>query len=93
MVAAVIIVCGGIVGCEDDDGGLVHGTGTIVWLSFEGGFYGIVADDDEHYDPINLPQDFHEDGLRVWFMAKIRDDLASFHMWGRIVEILEIEKL
>ena len=72
---------------------VVRGTGTIVWLNFEGGFWGIIGDDGEHYDPINLNIEFRCEDLRVYFEAKIRTDLGSFHMWGKIVEILTIQKL
>jgi inhibitor of cysteine peptidase len=78
---------------------VVEGTGTIVYNDFEGGFYGIVADffipgyPINHLDPIYLPQEFKEDGLRVCFKVRLRPDLVSFHMWGIIVEILEINRL
>ena len=72
---------------------VVRGTGTIVWLNLEGGFWGIVGDDGEHYDPINLNSEFRCEDLRVYFEAEIRTDLVSFHMWGKIVEILKIQKL
>lgn len=71
----------------------VTGTGTVVYLNFEGGFWGIIGDDEGHYDPVNLDPKFKVKGLRVYFKAKIRHDLFSFHMWGKIVEILKIQKL
>ena len=71
----------------------VTGTGTVVYLTFEGGFWGIIGDDGEHYDPANLDPEFKVKGLRVYFEAKIRHDLVSFHMWGKIIEILKIQKL
>ncbi len=73
-------------------GDIVEGTGTIKYLSFEGGFYGIVANNDKHYDPINLPSAFEKDGLKVVFKAKIRRDLYSYHQWGIIVELIYIIK-
>jgi hypothetical protein len=72
--------------------GLIHGKGTVRYLSFEGGFYGIVGDDGKNYDPINMSQEFKVDGLRVKFTANITDYL-SFHMWGYVVQLLSIEKL
>jgi len=72
---------------------VVRGTGTIVWLNLEGGFWGIIGDDGEHYDPINLDSEVRCEDLRVYFEAEIRTDLVSFHMWGKIVEILQIQKL
>ena len=77
--------------CIFDD--VVRGKGIVVYLDFEGGFYGIVADDDKHYDPINLPEEYKEDSLRVRFAGKVREDLASFHMWGEIIELFYIERL
>jgi len=76
---------------SDDE--MAKGKGTVVYLDLEGGFYGIVADNGKRYDPINLPKEFQQDGLRVSFEAKIRDDLASFHMWGQLVEIIKINRL
>ena len=72
---------------------IVTGYGKIVYLGFEGGFYGIEADDGSHYDPRNLPSNFMIDGLRVKFTVKILPGLMSFHMWGTIVEIISIKKL
>jgi inhibitor of cysteine peptidase len=69
------------------------GTGTITYLNFEGGFYGIVADNGKHYDPINLPSEYEESGLRVVFIGKVREDLVSFHMWGELIELISIKKL
>jgi hypothetical protein len=72
--------------------GLIHGKGAVKYLSFEGGFYGIVGDDGKNYDPINMPQEFKVDGLRVQFTANLTDYL-SFHMWGYVVKLVSIERL
>jgi len=72
--------------------GLIHGKGTVVYLSFEDGFYGIVGDDGENYDPINMPQEVKVDGLRVQFTANLKDHL-SYHMWGYVVKLFSIERL
>ena len=68
-------------------------TGTVVFLSFEGGFYGIKGDDGQNYDPTNLPEDLQKDGLRVRFEIKPITNRASFHMWGVIIELVHIHKL
>ncbi|MFC2076410.1 hypothetical protein ACFLT7_04935 [candidate division KSB1 bacterium] len=73
------------------DGDTVTGTGTVIYLDFEGGFYGIVSDDGEHHDPINMESEFKRDGLRVRFSGIIRDDLMSYHMWGHLLELTYIE--
>jgi hypothetical protein len=79
--------------CESPAGPDRQSTGTVKFLSFEGGFYGIVADNGAEYDPLNLPAGFAVDGLRVRFEGKERPDKASLHMWGIVFEITKIERL
>ncbi|MFW9829012.1 MAG: hypothetical protein ACFFEY_15650 [Candidatus Thorarchaeota archaeon] len=64
------------------------GTGEIVFIGLEGGFFGIKSDDGEYYDPINLLDEFKIVGLRVLFLARIRTDVLTYHMWGKVVELL-----
>ena len=66
------------------------GTGEVKYIDIEGGFYGIVSNDGRCYDPINLPSEFMNDGLQINFKVKILENQISFHMWGTLVEILEI---
>lgn len=85
LIALAVLSCGG--------NEIVKGTGTIEYLDLEGGFYGIIADDGEHYDPINLPVQFQHDGMRVRFKAEIINNQTSTHMWGTIVEVVWIVEL
>ena len=73
--------------------GIVSGIGEIVYIDLEGGFYGIITDEGMCYDPINLPLEFQEDGLRISFKAILMAGYVNFHMWGIIVDIIEIELL
>ena len=66
-------------------------SGIIKYITLEGGFYGIIGDDGVNYDPINLPDNFRIDGLKVVLTAIRREDLCSFHMWGIIIEIISIQ--
>ena len=67
--------------------------GTVLYIALEGGFYGIRGDDAKHYDPINLRPEFRVHGKRVVIRARKRPDVFSSHMWGIIVELLQIEAL
>jgi len=69
----------------------IQGTGTIHYIDLEGGFYGIITDKQEQYDPINLPEVFKQDNLRVEFKARLATNQNSIHMWGKLIYILEIE--
>jgi hypothetical protein len=79
--------------CTTENEDAIKTTGTVVFLSFEGGFYGIVGDDGKHYDPTNLAPEFQKDGLRVRFEAKTMEGMASYHQWGTLVELIIIQKL
>lgn len=82
------------VGCILDSGDdTIRAKGTVTFIDFEGGFYGIVSDDGKRYDPVNLADMFQTDSLRVQFEARERKDLNNYHQWGILVEILEMHKL
>lgn len=67
--------------------------GTVQFIQLEGGFYGIVGDDNKQYEPKNLPKEYEQDGLKVEFNYKKAEGGASIYMWGEIIEILQIRKL
>ena len=79
-----------ISGCTEN---YIHGEGVIIFNDFEGGFYGIIGDNGENYDPINLEKEFQEDGIIVSYTLKVLEDQLSIHQWGIVVEIIEIERL
>ena len=64
--------------------------GTVVKNDLEGGFFAIEGNDGKTYEPINLPEAFKEDGMRVKATVRIRSDIGSIHMVGDIVEIVDI---
>ena len=68
-------------------------TGTVRYLDLEGGFYGIEADHGTKLDPVNLPEDFRQDGVRVAVRVEELKDRVSTHMWGTLVRIMEIKRL
>ncbi len=89
LFVAVLIVMA-LLGCNRTD--RVLDTGTVVYIGLEGGFFGIIDDHDRHWDPSNLPTEFQVDSLRVRFEGIITDR-ATFHMWGRTVELTAIKRL
>jgi len=94
FLVSVIFIVGEIKKTErENSGGIVTGMGTVIYMSMEGGFYGILSDDGECYDPVGLAQEFKVDGLRVSFEARILRNYLSIHMWGQLVSILKIQKL
>ncbi len=68
-------------------------TATVKYIDLEGGFYGIESDAGDSYLPINLADEFKEDGLRIVFKMRERTDIMTTRMWGKTVEIVEIERM
>ena len=65
----------------------------VRWISLEGGFYGLVAEDGARYLPVNLPEEYKKDGLKIKVRGKVKTDVATIYMWGTPLEITEIEVL
>lgn len=63
----------------------------VSYKSFEGGFYALDAADGRKFDPMNLPASYERDGMAVRFTGAVRNDMASFHMYGSIVQLTRIE--
>ncbi len=67
-------------------------TGNVVFLSFEGGAYGIIDQHGRKYLPVNMPNQLKQDGARV--VCSVRPvDAASMVMWGEPVYIYSFETL
>jgi hypothetical protein len=73
---------------EPDPGSLL---GTVRLLTVEGGCWVIDASDGVRYEPVSLPTEFRQDGLRVSVALHERPDIGSFCMVGRMAEILSIQ--
>lgn len=71
----------------------VIANGTIVYLPFEGGFYGLIADDSSRYNPVNLDQKYKSNNIRVNFEGRVSENQNSIHMWGTIIEISRMQRL
>ena len=68
-------------------------TGTIKYVKLEGGFYGIISDNGQELDPVNLKDEFKKDGLRVKFVYSLKKGVANIHQWGKTIEIISIRKI
>ena len=74
-----------------DPGESISGTGTVQYLDLEGGCW-VIKSSGERYEPLSLPSEFREDGLRLRFEARPAEDVASICMVGPIIELVEIER-
>ena len=65
--------------------------GTVVYKDLEGGFFAIDGDDGQKYNPVNLAESFRKDGLKVKVTARPDADAMTVHMYGTVIEIVEIQ--
>lgn len=65
---------------------------TVVFVSLDGGFYGLVSTDGHRFDPVNLPAPMRQNGLKVLVKARLLPPSAGTHMWGRRIEISSIRQ-
>ena len=86
-IAVILLIFNGCIKASLED------TGTVKYVNLEGGFYGIVSDNGQKLDPVNLKDEFKKDGLRVKFVYSLKKNGANIHQWGKIVEILSIRKI
>ncbi|RKZ23619.1 hypothetical protein DRQ23_02740, partial [bacterium] len=88
----ILVLASGLIGEKYFQKGkeIFFATGTIKYISIEGGFYGIITEKGKNYLPVNLSEEFKKDGLSVLFKAKPQR-VATIQMWGEPVEILEIK--
>jgi hypothetical protein len=75
------------------DADVIKGTGSVVRVELEGGFFAIKGDDGTTYDPTNLAEEFRQDGLRVRYELRPRPDMMGIHMVGTIVDVIRIERI
>jgi len=94
--AAFALLLVGMPGCDglpiigSDD--TFSDVGTVRFTTIEGGCWSIETAKDG-FQPINLPDEFKVDGLRVRFEAEVRDDLTSACQIGPLIELISIERM
>ena len=88
-----IIASCSFIGCDeerDEDWG-EKGNVRFTWL--EGGCWFIQSDEGISHEPINLEQEYKEDGLRIRFEYELEEGYRSYCRTGEVIRITRIEKL
>ncbi|KAF0152616.1 MAG: hypothetical protein FD143_932 [Ignavibacteria bacterium] len=83
IVLLVLIISALLLACVDRVAAffeMEYLTGTVKYVSLEGGFWAIYGDNNKNYDPLNLQKEFCSEGKRIQFTFRERNDLVSFHM-------------
>jgi len=84
----LMISCLSAVGCiAQETTGELSFTGQVTYIDLEGGFFGIITSDGEHYLPLDLPEEYKQDGLMVTGTGSIDPDVMTIQMWGQPLRI------
>lgn len=75
------------------NGDVFEEQGTVQYIDLEGGFYGIITEDGQRYNPLDLPEEYQVDSLRVAFTVRKVEDVATIQMWGTPVRVINISRL
>jgi len=70
--------------------GLLAADGVVRYVALEGGFYAIESGG-RNYQPLNLPADYDQDGLRVHFVGIVRDE-PTIYMVGPVLQLSDIRR-
>ena len=94
--ALILLFCSCCTGASErhspEDPALFTFEAHVEYVDLEGGFYGLVTADGRRFDPIHLPDEFRQDGIKVRVKARKPEPTVGFHMWGQKIEILTIEE-
>jgi hypothetical protein len=67
-------------------------SGTVSRIELEGGFFGVVSDSGEKLFPVDLPDQFRIDGLRIRFVER-DTSVFTIQMWGRAVSLDRVSRI
>lgn len=70
---------------------IIEFRGTVKYISIEGGFYAIYADDGRRFMPRKLGEIHRRHGLVVKVSGKILKDVITTQQHGQVLEIRSIE--
>ena len=90
ILGAVILVQAA---CKQSTTDVVVGKGTVMAGGGKCAGWFIQGDSGTHYELTDLDAEFQQTDLRVRYVLKKRNDLASVCMRGPIAEVLSIERL
>lgn len=68
-------------------------TGTLVYKTIEGGFYGFVADNGKHYTLRNLAPEHKKNGMQLTVTGRIRNDVMTFTQFGEVFDVETVDSL
>jgi tRNA G18 (ribose-2'-O)-methylase SpoU len=78
---------------EKENNTIFEFRGTVQFVTIEGGFYAIYADDGRKFMPRKLSAAHKKHGLVVQVKGKILKDIITYQQHGQVLQIIDIEVL
>jgi hypothetical protein len=63
--------------------------GTVVFQKLGTGFWGILGEDGQKWQPVNMPDSLKQEGRKVEVEAEEAKGAMTVFMWGKSVRILK----
>ncbi len=64
---------------------------TVKYLSFEGGFYGLISEKGAKLLPMNLPEKYQVDGTILRVKGQPIKNMMTIQQWGKPFKVIETE--
>lgn len=68
-------------------------TGTIVYKTFEGGFFALIGDDGKPYTLHGLARKYQQNGLKVRVTGEPKPDMMTITQFGTVFKVESVEIL
>ena len=68
-------------------------TGTIVYKTFEGGFFAFISTDNKRYTLRHLSKEYRLDGLVVEITGRVNSDIITTTQFGDLLEVDTVKVL
>lgn len=68
-------------------------TGTLKFYNLEGGFFGFTGDNGALLLPLNLGNEFKQNGAKIRLYGYIDNNIKTIQMWGSPFHVLDVELL
>ena len=66
-------------------------TANVKYMNLEGGFFGLISKENKHWLPMNLKQDFQQDGAIIKVTGHVIKNVITIQQWGTPFTITRIE--
>lgn len=66
-------------------------TATVIYMNLEGGFYGLLTKEGQHWLPMNLKNEFKKNGAVVKVKGHEIKGMMTIQQWGKPFSITDIQ--